>query len=89
MQTFPSNIEDWLRREAHLVAGRSFVFNECSYLPVSLESEQQHPVGFLVTHGDDVQFIPAASEEGAAPVLAWEKEADEAVAVFPSEYWVG
>lgn len=93
MLTFPSNsIEDWLQREAHLVAGRSFVFNECSYLPVSLATENR-PVGFLITHGEDVQFVPAESEEGIAPTLAWEQVANETDAkeagIFPSEYWVG
>lgn len=88
MQNFPSSIEDWLRHEAPLVVGPSFVFNERSYLPVSLESEGS-PVGFLVTDGDDVQFVPAESEAGAAPALAWAQEAEETAIVFPSEYWVG
>lgn len=93
MKTTQFTAHDWLRHEAHLTAsGHPFQFNDCSYLPVA-PNDEQFPSGFLMTHGQDVQFVPADSEAGQEIAAFWGKT--RFVGVFenpelvPTEYWIG
>ncbi len=90
------NVDDWLRQEAHVAAGRPFQFEDCSCVPVVPEMHMHDtspPVGFLVTHGADVSFVPAQTADGRQIMTAWTKshhleEAKEGE-TLPPECWYG
>ncbi len=95
MKVLQQNLNDWFRHEAHVVAGDSFQMDDCSCLPVVPESrkEEEMPVGFLVTHGDDVTYVPAQTPNGEQILTAWSKlhtlELVEETKSLPAEYWYG
>ncbi len=96
MATARFTAQDWLEREAHLTAsGRPFQFNGSSCLPLAPDSSTVHsaPTGFLMTHGQDVHFVPVESEEGREITTRWEEV--RFIGIFeeldpvPTEYWIG
>jgi len=96
MKRTQPNINDWLQREAHVVAGPSFQFEDCSCVPVtpeSLLSDSENPVGFLVTHGGDVTYVSAQTLNGKQILTAWTRNHLDEMAkedrTLPSEYWYG
>jgi hypothetical protein len=95
MKAIQFNLNDWLRQEAHVVAGHPFQMGDCSCLPVALESEKEEdvPAGFLVTHGADISYVPAHSANGEQMLHVWTKKhaLDEAESAdkLPAEYWYG
>lgn len=95
MKAIQFNLNDWLRQEAHVVAGRPFQLGDCSCLPVAPESEMEEdaPAGFLVTHGADINYVPAQTANGEQMLNAWTKaharEQAERVGRLPAEYWYG
>lgn len=95
MQTKHLNLEEWLHREAHVAIGHAFQTGECACVPVVPEAPQKEgdPVGFLITHGQDVSFIDVNTPEGANLLCAYNKaKIQEMVSEqlnLPSEYWYG
>lgn len=95
MKAMQHNLNEWLRREAHIVAGHPFQMEDCSCLPVAPETQvdEDAPVGFLVTHGSDVAYVPAKTPDGEEIMTAWTKlhttELTEEKQSLPSEYWYG
>lgn len=95
MKAMQQNLTDWLRREAHVVAGQPFKMGNCSCVPVAPENQvdEAMPVGFLVTYGTDVTYVDAHTPAGARMITAWEKQrfleitADKET--LPAEYWYG
>lgn len=95
MKILQQNVNEWLRQEAHVVAGHSFEMGDCSCLPVAPESfsNEEAPVGFLVTHGSDMTFVDAQTSYGKKIMAAWEKnhllELEEQEDSLPAECWYG
>lgn len=94
MKALKQNVENWLRREAHVMTGHSFLMGDCSCLPVVPENQidEETPVGFLVTRGGDVTYVAAQTPVGERMMSAWAKnhsaEMEESQSM-PSEYWYG
>lgn len=93
MRTIQQNIDEWLRREAHVVTGLPFQMDDCSCVPVAPQKKEDSPFGFFVTHGSDISFVPAETPEGAHILSEWHKihvtEALERDKALPGEYWYG
>ena len=95
MKVVQQNVDNWLRLEAHVMTGHSFVMDNCSCLPVVPENQmdEEKPVGFLVTHGGDVSYVAAQTPDGEQLMSAWEKmhsrEIMEQTQALPAEYWYG
>jgi hypothetical protein len=95
MKLIQQNVDNWLRREAHVMTGQSFPMGDCSCLPVVPENQmdEETPVGFLVTHGGDVTYVAAQTPVGQQMMSAWEKmhslEIMEEAQPMPAEYWYG
>lgn len=96
MKAVQPNLDDWLRREAHVAAGRPFQFQDYSCVPVTPETqrpEEESPAGFLVTHGSDVSFVAAQTPDGEQLMRVWTKnhllEAVEESQALPAECWYG
>lgn len=95
MKALQHNLNNWLQQEAHVVTGHPFQMDDCSCLPVVPESqkEEETPVGFLVTHGADVNFVAAQTPDGEQLMSAWSKihtlEMMEQAPSLPAEYWYG
>lgn len=95
MQTKHPNLEEWLHREAHVAVGPAFQTSDCACVPVVPEGPQKvgDPVGFLITHGQDVSFVDVKTPEGADLLCAWTKVQMEDLVLeqvdLPSEYWYG
>ncbi len=96
MKLVQPNIDDWLRREAHVAAGRPFQFNDCSCVPVAPENhppDVESPVGFLVTHGTDVGYVAAQTPDGEQLMRVWTKNHLLELAAendsLPAECWYG
>ena len=95
MKAIQFSLNDWLRQEAHVVAGRPFQMDDCSCLPVAPESEKEEdlPAGFLVTHGADISYVPAHTAYGEQMLGVWTKmhTPDEVKSAdkMPAEYWYG
>lgn len=95
MKVLQQNLNEWLRREAHVTVGYPFQMDDCSCLPVAPESQSNEatPVGFLVTHGSDVAYVPAETPDGQQILTTWELlhslELLEEAKAMPAEYWYG
>jgi hypothetical protein len=96
MRTVSLKIDDWLRHEAHVVAGHPFQIGDFSCVPVApetLRQEKETPTGFLVTHGSDVSFIAAQTPDGEQLMRVWTKnhllEVMEENQALPAECWYG
>lgn len=97
MKNAQDNINDWLLREAHVVAGHAFRADDCSCLPVRPETEagrqDETPLGFLVAHGQDVTYQDAHTPKGEQLLSIWTKihllELAEDEQSLPAEYWYG
>lgn len=96
MRTIQQNIDDWLRSEAHVVAGSPFQYQNLSCVPVVSEHhthDTETPIGFLLTHGTDVAFVDAHTPEGESIMAVWTKthilEVMEERQELPAECWYG
>lgn len=95
MKAIQQNLTDWLRREAHTIAGQPFKMDNCSCVPVAPENQRDEalPVGFLVTRGADVAYVAAQTPDGERMMTAWEKQRFFETTVeketLPAEYWYG
>lgn len=98
MKAIQLNVDEWLRREAHVTAGLPFQFEDYSCLPVAPQTktnEGESPIGFLVTHGAEITFIPAKTPDGEQILTAWEKKQtpgavpEEENPALPPECWYG
>lgn len=98
MKAMQLNVDEWLRREAHVTTGLPFRFEDYSCLPVAPQTktnEGKDPIGFLVTHGAEITFVPAKTPDGEQIMTAWAKnlmpgaEAVEQDSALPAECWYG
>lgn len=95
MKAVQQNLNDWLRQEAHVKTGHPFQMGERACMPVvpATQKEEDTPVGFLVTQGDHVAYIPAQTPDGEQIMTAWVKlhsfEEREEEQALPAEYWYG
>lgn len=96
MKANPLNMDDWLRLEAHVATGHPFRFNDCSCVPVVPENHPpaiENPVGFLVTHGIDVDYVDAQTPDGEHLMRVWAKNHLLELAAenesLPAECWYG
>lgn len=95
MKAVQQNLNEWLRQEAHVKTGQPFQMGERACMPVvaATQQDQDAPLGFLVTHGDDVAYVAAHSPDGEQIMTAWIKlhsfEEREEEQALPAEYWYG
>lgn len=93
MQTLAQSMDEWLRKEAHIIAGPPFQSADCTCVPVTPETEPEGPLGFLITHGGDISYVAVKTREGKQLLKAWNKahlqELEDSATALPSEYWYG
>jgi hypothetical protein len=97
MKNAQDNINEWLLREAHIVAGHAFQMEESACLLVCAESgvdkQEETPVGFLISHKNELIFKDARTPEGKQMLRVWSKhqelEMHDHEALLPAEYWYG
>lgn len=96
MKTNLLNLDDWLHQEAHVATGQPFRFNDCSCVPVVPENHPpdiESPVGFLVTHGIDLDYVAAETPNGEQLMSVWAKnhlvELEAENPSLPAECWYG
>lgn len=90
MNTFRTDINAWLRTQAHVISGRPFPYGDFSCVPLASDEPEatESPIGFLLSKGTEITII-TPREDGEDTGL-WDHLIEEMAHwhAFPTDYKV-
>lgn len=98
MNTLHTNVDAWIRMDAPVTRGTPFPFGDFSCTPLipDMPGGEQHPVGFLLSRGNEMTWVDAQTT--GTDSRLWESLMEEmhhwqanrtACEELPPECWYG